>query len=1191
MIPIRRFLLVIGLYLVSALLISVVAGISWFFEWLPRPVISSFVFWCILVLTILMLAAIVGLALYHRQVNKTDTQRKKETKRRSYKQLAQAAKRLTAKNNWRSMRVPWLLFLGERNEQNEAQLAALGFFQVANDASDSIEGFDLWASQSAILFFVSPAVEDLTSPIAASSKDAKLEAVESSAASPQSTEASTYIDVATEIAEFLDTLVTVRNRKPINAIYLGIEFSTILPGHEPKPLLWSEDRARQCLNQVNLVLGYRPPCYGLITGLDHLADISQLVAMSTASRDQKPFGVLLKSGNDQLEDKISEAFQGLHREICKAQLDLIADLHDPEAVSHILRAPLQLSVVEKILIAFFNDLIAPIPPLRRPIDLQGLFFIRTKVEGKTLTPVSDMIEGLYTDQSGRIQVRGNATMIDGPAPQLYNDVLFPECYMGPFNNAGNTRYWLSTWTVSFIFLTVTAIIGFGFWFNINQYRKLNANAQAVYLNYLEKSGEISSETALISTNVYAIDELRKELDEFRQARTTTEWRFWPRPSLERFYQSEYHRALLGNFRDSLAKFLSLEIDVSRSFSSSVELLSLYQTQQQFYTDQAWNSAKLVNYFQTGLREQGEISPDFQLRFRANLQRLFALNMPPKANEEQQKEVRNQLQSTEKLARLLYLKALSDEQLTTKIDIRDLISSDFHNVFAGPDNTSEFQVPYAFTLDGFIELFGNNEKLFSTDVIKEFEEAIGDLFTSSRVNQINRQMIQLYIDDYSNYWINLQKQLVLRELEDWEIAQQTLDSLTRGETPMLQATYELFRDNTSLEFVLRQNEQSGGDKAEPEENNSNSPTQEAKSTPKEPKAQSVQTVGESENFSETGYEIASSIQERFSEFRVALDVKSDGKSWLNKFTNEIRDVADWMEEANLLGDRGLYLFDQLTKDPSNDVLLQLQRTANLQKLGPVNNIAFVIARQVNSLSVQDINDFVNDRWWTDVYRPLKSGVLTKFPFSPDAFEEVSYQDFKLAFAPETGFVETFMKDYIYPLSLDSGRESEIRTFLPGERGGLNPDLARVVRRSEMISSAFFAEDQLKIDFDIRSSQLPAEFYELRVSSDTTIFRYQHGPQYWSSISFPATSSKSNLLQFELFQRGANTKTISFNGLWTWFRAAKALDASENTALDVVEFVITSPYGPTVFQVRSNTVYNPFVNDYFTNFYLPTIALHE
>jgi len=109
-----------------------------------------------------------------------------------------------------------------------------------------------------------------------------------------------------------------------------------------------------------------------------------------------------------------------------------------------------------------------------------------------------MIEGLYTDQSGRIQVRGNATMIDGPAPQLYNDVLFPECYMGPFNNVGNTRYWLSTWTVSFIFLTVTAIIGFGFWFNINQYRKLNANAQAVYLNYLEKSGEISSETALIA---------------------------------------------------------------------------------------------------------------------------------------------------------------------------------------------------------------------------------------------------------------------------------------------------------------------------------------------------------------------------------------------------------------------------------------------------------------------------------------------------------------------------------------------------------------------------------------------------------------------------------------------------------------------------------------------------------------------
>ena len=116
-----------------------------------------------------------------------------------------------------------------------------------------------------------------------------------------------------------------------------------------------------------------------------------MVARSDASRDQKPFGVMLKSVNDPLEEKLSEAFQGLHRSICDAQLDLISDLHDPEAVSHILRAPLQLAVVEKSLITFFSDLVSPMPPLRQPIDLQGLFFVGTKVKGKTITPVSDMI--------------------------------------------------------------------------------------------------------------------------------------------------------------------------------------------------------------------------------------------------------------------------------------------------------------------------------------------------------------------------------------------------------------------------------------------------------------------------------------------------------------------------------------------------------------------------------------------------------------------------------------------------------------------------------------------------------------------------------------------------------------------------------------------------------------------------------
>ena len=220
MMPIRRFLLVVGVYLVIALLLSVLAGISWFFEWMPRPLISSVLYWCILGLTVLMLAVLIGFALHHRQVSKTDIKRETERARRRYKQMAKAAKRLSARKNWRTLRVPWLLFLGERNKQNEEQLSALGFVRVADETNENVEEFDLWASQSALLFFASP------STFTTADTQPKTSEVKSEAATP-----STSIEATAQIAEFISALTSVRPRKPINAIYLGIEFSTIMPGH------------------------------------------------------------------------------------------------------------------------------------------------------------------------------------------------------------------------------------------------------------------------------------------------------------------------------------------------------------------------------------------------------------------------------------------------------------------------------------------------------------------------------------------------------------------------------------------------------------------------------------------------------------------------------------------------------------------------------------------------------------------------------------------------------------------------------------------------------------------------------------------------------------------------------------------------------------------------------------------------
>ena len=102
--------------------------------------------------------------------------------------------------------------------------------------------------------------------------------------------------------------------------------------------------------------------------------------------------------------------------------------------------------------------------------------------------------------------------------------------MGPYNRAGNIGYWFRTWAVSLIFLTATAFLGYGFWFNFDQYRALNKEAEKVYLSYLEDSAKISSETAQINTNVLAIDALREEIDKHQKAGANTLWRMWPTPT-------------------------------------------------------------------------------------------------------------------------------------------------------------------------------------------------------------------------------------------------------------------------------------------------------------------------------------------------------------------------------------------------------------------------------------------------------------------------------------------------------------------------------------------------------------------------------------------------------------------------------------------------------------------------------------
>lgn len=1044
---------------------------------------------------------------------------------RQYRQ-ARSRARIIDRN---PMGVPWYFFLAMEKETRSTVMAELGYVGFGDALVHKGLTFTTWTSPTAVAYRI---------------------------------EVAPGTDLSFDLLNMvLRHLMRNRPSLAVNGAFVEYELAGLMQTAATET--GNASNINRILNVATDQFGIDVPVHVALVGLEHLPDLARAAILTDHLGAGVIFGGFLSPEEPNLTAQVDRLFQDMTKSLTATQFSALQKQLSPDFCASLLNAPLQLALLKAQLNDRMTGLAQPLPPRRMPLNLQSIVFVGARSGMPAVDPLSQVSGQRFFNGTPILAPQEAAPdSVTTENAGLLATAYHRESFIAEPNRRYAVQAKLSSTFWSVLLSGLVGLFGLAVWENHRSYERVNADVNAAFDAFYSKVGSITTDGDFLVERVLMLQPIRSSLGAYEVLNVQHYRPFLPRWSMQETYERLYDEELTQGLQPTLVDFIEKETFVFNDLADGVQLIRLASVEAQLHTDQQRYQEELVEYFTSGLAEQGEVSGEFQKQLRVTLEDLFALNRPPEQRNDSLRAVVAKTLAGLDTAELLYASLMRRSAYAERVDLRQLIGPRFFEVFVPIEDPQIYLVPRGYTRAGLDALFENGNIPELSELLSRYEEVIGALDTATE-NAILRRVAQSYTADYISSWSAFISALRLRDAESWGDAQVLMQALTNPSENPIDRLVRALSDNTDIRVYLDAPAPAATDAPEPVD-----------ATPVlAPASASVEAAA------------AFNIRTAFRPYLDALRSEGEQKSQFDLFLTYARDVTLWLEEAGSAANgAGQFLFERFQNAESVNPLAVLNAFVTRSELEIIRNFGRSIATTLDNSAMQFVYEFIDGQWQRQILVPHGASLTMAFPF--DAYSDADFPltEFTDLFAPQ-GKLASFEATYLSRFKTDDGVFLPQSTFLLTGNADLTQDAKAAFSRFNQISASMFSDDKPYLEFSVRTGFMSNSLSQVMVSSGVTLHQFRHGPVFWDKQAWPVAGLQNSDLNLRFFARSRAVFDQTYKGPWSWFRLVQDGSASLNPSLGLAEASFAGDVGNVTLQFEAQVRFTPFAPGFFSEFSIP------
>ncbi|MBU3031509.1 type VI secretion system membrane subunit TssM [Paracoccus marinaquae] len=985
---------------------------------------------------------------------------------------------------------------------------------------------------------------------------------------------------AAEWKGFMDLLVKHRGRRALNGVILTLSVQEL--AGDDASIREHGREIRKRLAELREQTGLKLPVYLMITKADLIPGFEEFFGDLNSREREQVWGATLGTADRVDGLTVEREMQGLQAALENRLVDRIADdLPLPQRAA-IFRFPSQLDQLTgplKVLIdaAFGESRYEESPWLR------GIYLTSATQEG---SPIDQMIVGI-----------AGSLGLSAPPPEqrrhgdkrsfflrnLLTDLIFPEAGLGRFDpRAEERRRWLwrgalAASAASVVLLGTLFLFSYLRWNGAlgDQERQLaDLNARLANVAAREAPTDpLDLNLALDAANATALAQTPAPDDTLTMAGPGAA------PELEQIHTIAYDRTLRNILEPRMVAMVEATMwRHSRDPDFLLDALKAYQ----MLTGQAPYDAEFLGvWWQTALPEYAPIDPfpteesvDHQL---AALDRM--------RSEESKIEPDPQLLSvalqsicTIPLAVRAYRSLRSDPAvagLPEWVPAEETGPNGARVLTRLSEKSLRAGLPGAFTYDGFHNTVLPLVPEVAAQAALDRAVFAGGCNESAEASEdtLEADILKLYYDDFIAQWDGFLRDIRLTPIGDLAAAQANLKDLSSADSALKRLLDSVVAETDLARPV---EEEGGGD---------NAAAQKAG-------MKAASKLGKLGKLVKTGAKIARKtgggadaepppppgkpVSDHFLAIRGTVQevdgqppLLGDAVAALTALSNELQTVAASPDPQSALLARGG--LPQLTGAIANEA-------ARLPD--PIDKWVAGIAGDTISVTREAVIAQLNARWRADVLPFCRSATGGRYPFDQASAIDVNTQDFQRLFGPG-GLIDTFTND-----NLAAYVDNTVRPWQWRADFGLDAGLLAPFQRARSMRDALFPGGSGPVmAFTLQATDLSANASRVTLNVDGQVLTYFNAATRPEPMTWPGRDGTNMITLSFAPVDGAAEIITSQSGSWAFLRLIRGGALSKTAQPDVFALRLSARGFSSSFDLRANSVENPFDLTMFSGFNCP------
>ncbi|BET95266.1 type VI secretion system membrane subunit TssM [Xenorhabdus taiwanensis] len=510
-----------------------------------------------------------------------------------------------------------------------------------------------------------------------------------------------------------------------------------------------------------------------------------------------------------------------------------------------------------------------------------------------------------------------------------------------------------------------------------------------------------------------------------------------------------------------------------------------------------------------------------------------------------------------------LRIKAQDALPAPINLRDQIGPSFDSVFVA-SNEKRLVVPQFLTRHGLMDYFvqqGNELveltamdswvlNIKNNNPEKYAEQAaspVNDKYSDTDQSRIQREITELYVAEYTATWRAAMNNLEVRDFDDLPQAISAIEQVISGEQPLKRAL-QILSDNTNPPLI----------------SNSLSDKEKQALTLKE------------------DYRLLNRISRDFAPETGVLVEHGDKGSTLQSVYQKLMALHRYLlaiQNSPVPGKAALQAVQMRLDKNNSDAIFEVQQMAkNLPE--PLNRWIGELAEQAWRVVMMEAVRSLEVEWNDTVVRQYKTYLAGRYPFNPNAREEVPLSEFDRFFRPG-GTLDAF-----YQQSLKPFVENNLTTGTDGKML-IRPDVMKQLTVANRIRTTFFTpQNGLGTQFAVEPVSLTGNKRRALLNLDGQLVDYSHGRSNVARLVWPNSMRAGTESQLTLMPAKSNQapRSVSFSGPWAQLRLINSGKLT-NVQPGFFDVRFSVDNGEMTYRIYVDESDNPFAGGLFSQFKLP------